>query len=558
METMLKFRVNYDGYFYLNKDNEVCYRKGKQHSYVNVDPDLLSKVVIENMFIEDIGLSGIREIWFLYPGKRIDDGIRLLSNDISVMECASAVGKQRMMILYVIQGNEASPTDLRKQSPISQPNSQSVVIYNPLFEDLTQNPTQDSPLPTRSELTQKEKTLPKETTFPNEIDSEGASESGGSDDEVLGGESSSEGSDFHESDVDDEDLFEDDELDKDIVEEDIDDGGVFLKVGDTDGIEDPLECDDSDELKSLSDSDGGKKRYPHFNALIDFKKKIVFKSGMIFGSNKIFRKAMRQYSIENGGDYYYLHNDKKKVSAYCRKRCKCPMVHGRIRCVCSKVLCAFKVCARKMDSDGSFQLKSFQGKHECGWQHKNTKVTSEWLAERYLEYHRDDPTWKLSAFISAVKRNQNVHINYTHAWKARLRAMLISQGDCTAQYARVFDYAMTVLKYNSGSSVFVKVNNENPQEPVFERLYMCLEACKHGFLQGCRPIIGVDGCHLKGAYSGQVLVAVGMDGNDNLFPIAYAVVEAERKDTWLWFIELLLRDVGSCNPTFISDRQKVC
>ena len=50
---------------------------------------------------------------------------------------------------------------------------------------------------------------------------------------------------------------------------------------------------------------------------------------------------------------------------------------------------------------------------------------------------------------------------------------------------------------------------------------------------------------------------MGKDGNDNLFPIAYAVVEAERKDTWLWLLELLLREIGTSNPTFISDRQKV-
>ena len=63
--------------------------------------------------------------------------------------------------------------------------------------------------------------------------------------------------------------------------------------------------------------------------------------------------------------------------------------------------------------------------------------------------------------------------------------MLATQGDCRAQYARVYDYAMTVRKYNVGSSVFVKVNNEDPEKPVFERLYMCLDACKKGFLEGC-------------------------------------------------------------------------
>ena len=31
----------------------------------------------------------------------------------------------------------------------------------------------------------------------------------------------------------------------------------------------------------------------------------------------------------------------------------------------------------------------------------------------------------------------------------------------------------------------------------FERLYICWVGCKKGFLAGCRPIIGLDACHLK-------------------------------------------------------------
>ncbi|KAL9241279.1 hypothetical protein vseg_015409 [Gypsophila vaccaria] len=58
-------------------------------------------------------------------------------------------------------------------------------------------------------------------------------------------------------------------------------------------------------------------------------------------------------------------------------------------------------------------------------------------------------------------------------------------------------------------------------------MYVCLEACKEGFIKGCRSIIGIDGCHLKGSYPGMCLVAVFKDGNNNIFPVAWAVVEVE-------------------------------
>ncbi|XP_071902556.1 uncharacterized protein [Coffea arabica] len=94
----------------------------------------------------------------------------------------------------------------------------------------------------------------------------------------------------------------------------------------------------------------------------------------------------------------------------------------------------------------------------------------------------------------------------------------------------------------------------------FQRLYYCLYACKKGFLDGCRPIIGLDGCFLKTAFGGQLLSALGRDGNDNMVPIAFAVVEVERYDSWKWFLELLMADLGMGRDnipwTFISDRQK--
>jgi hypothetical protein len=38
--------------------------------------------------------------------------------------------------------------------------------------------------------------------------------------------------------------------------------------------------------------------------------------------------------------------------------------------------------------------------------------------------------------------------------------------------------------------------------PTFLRLYMSLASCKDGFRQACRPVIGVNGCFLKGRYGG--------------------------------------------------------
>lgn len=76
----------------------------------------------------------------------------------------------------------------------------------------------------------------------------------------------------------------------------------------------------------------------------------------------------------------------------------------------------------------------------------------------------------------------------------------------------------------------------------------------------CRKIIGLDGCFLNGSYGGMLLAAIGMDPNDQILPIAFAVVEGETKESWKWFLELLIDDLGGteiCRTyTIISDQQK--
>ncbi|XP_075644142.1 uncharacterized protein LOC142615291 [Castanea sativa] len=84
-------------------------------------------------------------------------------------------------------------------------------------------------------------------------------------------------------------------------------------------------------------------------------------------------------------------------------------------------------------------------------------------------------------------------------------------------------------------------------------------ARRTGFMEECRPIISLDTCHLRGFLKGQLLAAIGIDGNDGTYPIAFAVCEGKNKDSWSWFLELLLADIGlvrECGWTFISDQQK--
>jgi len=90
-------------------------------------------------------------------------------------------------------------------------------------------------------------------------------------------------------------------------------------------------------------------------------------------------------------------------------------------------------------------------------------------------------------------------------------------------------------------------------------MYICLDACKKGFTEGCRKVLGLDGCFFKGAMNGELLCAIGRDANSQMYPIAWAVVEKENNESWDWFCDILFRDVRVGDGegwVIISDQQK--
>ena len=55
------------------------------------------------------------------------------------------------------------------------------------------------------------------------------------------------------------------------------------------------------------------------------------------------------------------------------------------------------------------------------------------------------------------------------------------------------------------------------------------------------------------------MCVVGRDPNDEYFPFAYAIVEAEIKESQTWFLNLLFANIRDGQKwVFISDQQKVC
>ncbi|XP_017416415.1 uncharacterized protein LOC108327195 [Vigna angularis] len=206
----------------------------------------------------------------------------------------------------------------------------------------------------------------------------------------------------------------------------------------------------------------------------------------------------------------------------------------------------------------SWQLRKVIDDHSYSTFCNVKLMTSKWLSQRMKKSVRKNPNMKVMDIRDKLSRKWNVGISRNMAFRARAMAKDNIEGSFKEQYRRIYDYGHELLRANPGSTVKIKVENSN-EECIFNRIYVCLKACKDSFIS-CRPIIGLDGCFLKGKYGGELLTAVGRDGNEQILPIAYAVVEVENKDSWTWFLELFIANLGGeavCGAcTFISDQQK--
>ncbi|KAL0448599.1 UNVERIFIED_CONTAM: hypothetical protein Slati_1416300 [Sesamum latifolium] len=192
------------------------------------------------------------------------------------------------------------------------------------------------------------------------------------------------------------------------------------------------------------------------------------------------------------------------------------------------------------------------------WTYDNSFAKAKYSSMRMEDAIRNNSNIPVGQLKNTIMRKCRVDVSRWKVQRAKRQALDTIRGRDAIQYELLWDYCETVRAKNPGSKIILR-RQEGSDPPLFERLYYSLSAMKLGFLEGCRPIIGLDGCFLKIVYQGQLLVAVGRDGNDNMMPIAIVVVQVENRENWSWFIGELLDDIGGLGAdkwSFISDRQK--
>ena len=95
---------------------------------------------------------------------------------------------------------------------------------------------------------------------------------------------------------------------------------------------------------------------------------------------------------------------------------------------------------------------------------------------------------------------------------AKLMILAGLQDAFSVEFSNIRDYAIECLIQNPGSTIVIKTERIVPTSPpYFQRIYFCFATLKEGFKVGCRKMISLDGCFMKGLVKGEMLTVVGKD-----------------------------------------------
>ncbi|XP_027155244.1 uncharacterized protein LOC113755439 [Coffea eugenioides] len=253
---------------------------------------------------------------------------------------------------------------------------------------------------------------------------------------------------------------------------------------------------------------------------------------MLFSSIKECKLAVTNYSIRQGRPCKFVKHDRLRVRAKCRSE-------G----------CHWEIYARKLADEGSVQIKTIEDTHTCGFTYDNPLVNSGWVGRKYAEEFRTNPKVNMKHFRKTVIRENKCSFSKKQTYRARNRAFKIIHDSESDQYGKLGAYMNEIQKSNPGSSIILKTVDESTstttQQQRFQRLYVCFNGVKQGFLNGLVGEI--------------LLIAVGFDANNSIYPVAYAIAEGENKESWAWFFKLLKEDLKierDYELTIMSDKQK--
>lgn len=260
--------------------------------------------------------------------------------------------------------------------------------------------------------------------------------------------------------------------------------------------------------------------------------------GQRFSSVHEFRESLRKYAIAHQFAFRYKKNDSHRVTVKCK-------AEG----------CPWRIHASRLSTTQLICIKKMNPSHTCEGAVATTghQATRSWVASIIKEKLKVFPNYKPKDIVNDIKQEYGIQLNYFQAWRGKEIAKEQLQGSYKEAYNQLPSFCEKIMETNPGSLATFTTKEDSS----FHRLFVAFHASLSGFQQGCRLLLFLDSVPLKSKYQGTLLAATAADGDDGVFPVAFAVVDIETDDNWHWFLLQLKSALSASGPiTFVADRQK--
>ncbi|XP_015954252.1 uncharacterized protein LOC107478630 [Arachis duranensis] len=261
-------------------------------------------------------------------------------------------------------------------------------------------------------------------------------------------------------------------------------------------------------------------------------------------------RAMKDYTIRRGVDYRVYESEPLTFYAKCTQ-------YGSG--------CDWLIMVSLMSRKYCWVIRRYNGSHTCTRatiSQDHSKLDSNTIAEAIKPLVEADPSIMVKSIIAEVQSKFNYTVSYRKAWlakqksvkkylqvgKHRTKLCLYGLRPCVIRSHQQLSILRLCLPIKA--MTWLRISGYCIES--FGVITPCIRAFRH-----CKPVVQVDGTHLYGKYKGCPLVAVLQDGNNNIIPIAFGIVEGETFDAWYFILSNLRQHVMTRDGVgLISDQHE--
>ncbi|RYQ88374.1 hypothetical protein Ahy_B09g095593 isoform C [Arachis hypogaea] len=216
-----------------------------------------------------------------------------------------------------------------------------------------------------------------------------------------------------------------------------------------------------------------------------------------------------------------------------------------------EALLSVKTYSIRRGRKGIWEVKRYNGPHTC----LATSISSD---HRSLDHSvisafimpmvRADASVRIKVLLNATAAHFGFRPTYRRVWMAKQKAVGLIYDDWDESYSEIPRWVLGVQLTMPGTVAVLRTSpvrvggQVDESEAYFHRLFWtfppCIEAFRH-----CKPLVSIDDTHLYGKYGGTLLIAIAQDGNSNILPVAFALVEGENAESWTFFLSHLRQHV---------------